>query len=114
MSRGDLDGTGTELHVDSNGICDDGNPSAVERMNCKLAVKMSVARVIRVHSNGGITKHSFRTGSSDDDTFIRVLDGVSERSDDTEFETLFGIVALDIEKGSASKVKLIDLIRIAN
>lgn len=114
VSRGDLDSTCTELHVDSNGICDDGNLSAVERVNSKLAMKMSVARVIRVHSNGGITKHSFGTGGSDNDTFVRVLDGVSERSDDTEFETLFDIVALDIEKGSASKMKLIHLVRIVN
>lgn len=114
VSRGDLDSTSTEFHVDSNGICDDGNPSAVERVNSELAVEMSVSRVIRMHSNGGITKHSFRTGGSDDDTFVGVLDGVSERSDDTEFETLLGIVALDIEQGSAGKMKLVNLIQIVN
>ena len=39
----------------------------------------------------------------------RVLDGIAERGDDTEFESLLGIVPLDIHQCPASQGHLVDL-----
>jgi hypothetical protein len=40
VGRGDLDGTGTESHVDGDGVADDGDSSVDEWMDGKLAVEM--------------------------------------------------------------------------
>jgi hypothetical protein len=55
VSWSDLDGTSTERHVDSDGIGDDGDSTAVEWVNDEFAMEVSVSRIIGVNSNGGIS-----------------------------------------------------------
>jgi hypothetical protein len=40
VGGGNLDGTGTESHVDGDGVADDGDSSVDEWMDGKLAVEM--------------------------------------------------------------------------
>jgi hypothetical protein len=55
MGWGNLDSTSTKRHVDSDRIGDDGDSSAVERVNDEFAVKVGVSRIVWVHGNGGIS-----------------------------------------------------------
>jgi hypothetical protein len=52
---GNLDSTSTKRHVDSNGISDDGDSTAIEWVNDEFAVEVSVSRIIGVNGNGGIS-----------------------------------------------------------
>jgi hypothetical protein len=67
---GDLDGTGTERHVDSDGIGNDGYAAAKEGVNGKFAVKVLVSLVVWVNGNGSVTEHGFGTGGGNDDALV--------------------------------------------
>lgn len=67
---GNLDRSGTKLHIDSDSIGNDRDASTVEWMNDEFAVQMGVSGVFGVDSNGGITEHGFGTGSCDDNLLV--------------------------------------------
>ena len=55
MSWSDLDSTSTKRHVDSDRIGDDGDSTAIERVNDEFTMKVGVSRIIWVDGNGGIS-----------------------------------------------------------
>jgi hypothetical protein len=55
MGRSDLDSTSTKRHIDSDRIGNDGDPSAIERVNDEFTVKVSVSRIVRVDGNGCVS-----------------------------------------------------------
>ena len=87
MRRGNLDSSSTELHVDDNGVRDDWDSAINERMDGEFSMKMlqlvgksstevgfvgthSVPGVVRMYCNCGISKHRFRSGGGNDDSFV--------------------------------------------
>lgn len=65
MCRRDLNGPSTELHVDDDVVCDNGDAAVKERVFRKLAVQVRVTRVIGMDSNRSIAEHGLRTSSCD-------------------------------------------------
>lgn len=65
-----LDGTGTEFHVDSDGIRDNGDSAAIEGMNDEFAMEVLVSRIIRVNGDGSIAQHCLRTCRGNDDLLV--------------------------------------------
>jgi len=87
VRRGNLDSSSTELHVDDDGVRDYWDSAVNERMDGKFSVKMlqlvgtgsaetgfvgthSVPGVVRVYCNCGISKHRFRSGGGNDNSFV--------------------------------------------
>ena len=62
-----LHGAGAERHVDEHGIGDDRDFARDERVHELLAVQVLVARVVRVHGDGGVAEHRFRARRRDDE-----------------------------------------------
>jgi len=85
MSGSDLDSTGAERHVHEDGIANDGDAAADERMNKELAVQVRVARVFRVHCHGRVTEHGFETCCGHHDFIFAALNFVREFNENTEF-----------------------------
>ena len=55
VSWSDLDSTSTEGHVDSDRVGDDGDSTAIERVNDVFTVKVGVSRIIRMDGNGRVS-----------------------------------------------------------
>lgn len=129
VSRGDLDGTSSEGHVDGDTIGNDGEPTVDERMLDILSNEVLEAReimsgygtlaqvikayfvsfVIWVNGDGGVSEQSLQTSGSDNNPLIGIFNLVCERSDCTKLELLLDIVSWDIQEGLALQLLLIDL-----
>ena len=89
MSRGNFHSSGTEFHVDNDGVRDDWYSAINERMDCKFSVKMlqivlcpdqrhtkepvdthSVSGIIGMDCDCGVAQHSFGTSGGNDDLFV--------------------------------------------
>ena len=66
----DFDGSGTEFHIDSNGIGNNGDSTAVEWVNDEFTVEMGVSWVIGVDGDGGISQHCLGSGGGYDNLFV--------------------------------------------
>ena len=83
-------------------------------MDDEFAVKVLVAVVLGVDSNGGIAKHGLETRRRYDDAFVRPLYRVGERRQRPEFVPSLGIfwvafMSLDLQESTASKFDVVNL-----
>lgn len=65
-----LDSTSAELHVDGDGVGDDRYPPVNKRMDGKFSMEVFPSGIIRMDSDGGITKHGLWSGSGHHDPVI--------------------------------------------
>jgi len=70
MSGGNLDSTSSKLLVNKHRVRDNWDEVLSERMHNKLPVVFLVAFVVRVDSNGGITKKSLGTSGGNNNLII--------------------------------------------
>lgn len=87
MCRGNLDSSGTKLHVNNDRVRDDWDSAMNERVDGVFSVKMlrlvqtgntkrgfagthGIPGVIRVNCDRGISKHSFGPGGGNGDLFV--------------------------------------------
>src|SRR5690242_19675241 len=73
VRRSDLHGTGSKLEIDQDGVPDNWNVSSRKRQADFLAHEVAIARIVRMHSHGGVAQHSFRTSSRDDQRGVWVI-----------------------------------------
>ncbi len=97
MRRGDLHAAGTELEVDVV-VGDDRDQAVDQRQHDVTADQALVALVLRVHGDGGVTEHGFRTGSGDHQVIQAVcsLAAVGQRITQVP-EMTFLVMVLDFE-----------------
>ncbi|KAH3665796.1 hypothetical protein OGAPHI_003984 [Ogataea philodendri] len=98
VTRSDLHGTSTKLHVDCLGVGNDWKLSVQEWMLHKLSVEMCVSWIFRVHGNSSVTENGLRTSGSNNQLFVRAHNRVGKRGQHTKFNLLF--VTWDRKKSS--------------
>ena len=87
---GDLDHTGSKLHIDDDPITNNWYLAIRdEGVLDKFAVEVFVSWVVWVNSDGSITEHDLRARSGDDNLLIRTLDGVREGRNHAKHDRLF-------------------------
>ena len=71
VRRGDLDGAGSECHIDGFCVAYDGETAVwEERVAEEFTMQVGVSRVVGVHCDGCIAEHGFWAGGGDDDAFV--------------------------------------------
>ena len=96
MAGRDLHAAGAEFHIGVL-VADDGNLAPDERERDGLADHVLIARIFRIHRNGGVAEHRLRTGRGD----LHTAGAVRQRvADVPEEAVLLDIFDLRIGKGS--------------